>query len=448
LPVVIVAAVGLGLVFLWGSEVAGVGAGVCAALLLLGNHLFHTLSTLCMTDGLLFAFVAAAVYCLYMDPWLESRGALVGFSAASAGAILTKGIAGCFPVGLLVTYWLAARPKERPRKARIVVAGGLSAALAAPWFVYQLAVHQRWFWTEHVLVEIFGYGGGTPPQTSHEGPLTFYLVRLAATDPVLLAVAAVSVPGFFAALRRRTAGPTLLACWLGLTTAATLGWQYRNASYLLALLPPLALMAACYGPFSGRRYSPWMLAALCGGFLVKAASPEAPWGLNYRAGTIQPVATALSQYCNEAGSNDLIVVDLADDLYGSTLPLQRLRYAVVGDLPARGDYAMPFEKMGIIVCLSSITWNISRVRSAIGCRSGESIRGNRSQLWSRRVPKANSANWSAPTWQPIFSCRSACCHGSRTPGTRSCRQRRGIFSCDPSSEAIGTACPGPAGCRS
>jgi hypothetical protein len=92
-----------------------------------------------------------------------------------------------------------------------------------------------------------------------------------------------------------------------------------------------------------------MLAALCGAFLVKAASPEAPWGLNYRAGTIQPVATALSQYCNEAGSNDLIVVDLADDLYGSTLPLQRLRYAVVGDLPARGDYAMPFEQMGITV---------------------------------------------------------------------------------------------------
>jgi hypothetical protein len=349
LPVVILAALALGLIFLWGSEAAGVQAGICAALLVLGNHLFHTLSTLCMTDGLLVAFTVAAVYCLYADPWLESRAALLGFSAASAAAILTKGIAGFFPLAVLAAYWLAARHKERARPARVALAGGLALGFAAPWFLYQLATHGRWFWNEHVLVEIFGYGAGAPPQTSRENPVLFYLVRLAATDPVLLSAAAVAIPAFLAALRRRGPGPTLLACWIGLTVAATLGWQYRNGSYLLALVPPLALLAASYGPFANRRSAGWLLTIVFAGMVVKAASPDSPWGLNYREGTVQPVASALSEYCSEGSSNDLIVVDLADDLYGSALPLRRLRYAMVGDLGARGDYGMPFEDMGIVV---------------------------------------------------------------------------------------------------
>src|SRR5262249_39689462 len=94
LPVVLVASLAVALIFLWGAEAGGVQAGVCAALLMAGNHLFHTLATLCMTDGLLIAFTVAAVYCLYADPWLESRAALWGFAAATAAAVLTKGIAG------------------------------------------------------------------------------------------------------------------------------------------------------------------------------------------------------------------------------------------------------------------------------------------------------------------------------------------------------------------
>ena len=49
--------------------------------------------------------------------------------------------------------------------------------------------------TEHFAVEIFGYGAGAPPQTSQENPIVFYALRLAATDPVLLAVAAIAFPG-------------------------------------------------------------------------------------------------------------------------------------------------------------------------------------------------------------------------------------------------------------
>src|ERR1019366_1047863 len=78
------------------------------------NHLWHTLAALCMTDGLLLAFYIAAFYALFCDPWLESRAALVGFSAAVAAAILTKGIAGIPPLAVLGLYWVAARRQERP----------------------------------------------------------------------------------------------------------------------------------------------------------------------------------------------------------------------------------------------------------------------------------------------------------------------------------------------
>src|SRR5262249_19931169 len=158
----------------------------------------------CMTDGLLAAFTVAAMYCVYSDPWLESRAALWGYASASAAAILSKGAAGILPLAILALYWLVVRPKERPRLLPVVLAGALSLLLAAPWFVYQLAVHPRWFWTEHVLVELLGYGAGAPPQTSHEIPALFYLVRLAATDPVLLSAFVIALPAFVSAIRRRT----------------------------------------------------------------------------------------------------------------------------------------------------------------------------------------------------------------------------------------------------
>src|SRR5690349_20612944 len=52
LPVTLFAAIAVALIFLWGAEAAGLQAGASAALLVLGNHLFHTLSTLCLPDAL------------------------------------------------------------------------------------------------------------------------------------------------------------------------------------------------------------------------------------------------------------------------------------------------------------------------------------------------------------------------------------------------------------
>ena len=132
--------------------------------------------------------------------------------------------------------------------------------------------------------------------------------------------------------------------------AAMLGWQYRNAAYLLPLVPGLALLAAAGGPFRTPRYGPWMAVALACAFLIKASAPELPWGLDYRGGTVQPAAPVLSAYCGQGRGNELIVLEAADDLYASALPLPRLRYAVVAPVAApAGPYAMPFAEMGITV---------------------------------------------------------------------------------------------------
>jgi hypothetical protein len=350
LPSAILSALALALIFLWAGELAGWQAGAVAGALVLSNHLWHTLAALCMTDGLMLACYIAAFYALFYDPWLESRRSLFGFSAAVAGAILTKGIAGILPLGVLGLYWLAVRRKERPAFLRVCLAATLSLAFAAPWFLYQFAVHPRWFWTEHIAVEILGFGAGAPPQTSQENQALFYLMRLAVTDPLLLAAAVVAIPAFLTDLRRRGSASVLLAAWITVMVVALLGWQYRNSSYLLPLVPAMALLAAAWGPFRTPRYADWMLVVLAAAFLIKISVPELPWGLNYRAGTVQSAAPILSAYCRQARGNQLIVLDLADDLYASALPLARLRYATMVPLEETTDpYTMPFAEMGISV---------------------------------------------------------------------------------------------------
>jgi hypothetical protein len=349
LPVALLASLAVGLVFLWVAELRSWWAGACAAALVVSNHLWHVLAGMSMTDGLLAAFYMAAMFCLFWDPWLESKSALWGFAASVAAAILTKSVAGALPLGVLALYWLAGPRRQRPSLSRACLAGALALALAAPWFAYQLWVHGRWFWAEHIGVEILGFGAGAPPQTSQENQALFYLMRMALVDPVLAAVALTALPGFVAGVRKWSAAPVLLLCWLATLAAAVFGWQYRNISYLLPMVPALAILATAYGTLFSKRWAPWMLAFLGAAFVAKATLPAAPWGLSFQRGTVQAEAPLLSDYCRRARGNELILVGMDDDLYASTLPLAKLRYCLVGANLAGGQYAMNFDRLGIIL---------------------------------------------------------------------------------------------------
>jgi hypothetical protein len=349
LPVALFVSLATGLLFLWVAELRSWQAGAAAALLVSSNHLWHVLGGMCMTDGLLVAFYIAALYCLFADPWLESRLALAGFSASVAGAILTKGVAGVLPLAIFVLYWLAAPRNQKPAFSRGCLAVALAALMVAPWFVYQMLVHGRWFWLEHIQIEILGFGTGAPPQTSRENQALFYFMRLAWIDPVLPALAVAALPAFGTALRKRSAAAVLVLVWIVVVLASVLVWRYRNVSYLLPAVPALAIVAAGYGPLGQVRSGKWMLALAGVAFLVKAAYPAAPWGISLQKGTVQPAAPALSSYCDRARGNELIVVDIPDDLYASVLPLPKLRYAMVGVATVSGAYAMPFDYLGIVI---------------------------------------------------------------------------------------------------
>jgi 4-amino-4-deoxy-L-arabinose transferase-like glycosyltransferase len=349
LPVALLASLSVGLVFLWAAELRSWQAGACAAALVVSDRLWHVLAGMSMTDGLLAAFFTAAMFCLFSDPWLESRSALWGFAGSVAAAILTKSVAGVLPLGVLGLYCLAGPRRQRPSLSRACLAATLAMALAAPWFAYQLWAHGRWFWAEHIGVEILGFGAGAPPQTSQENQALFYLMRMALVDPVLVALALTALAGFVREVRKWSAAPVLLLCWLASLAVAVFGWQYRNIAYLLPMVPALAILATVYGPLFSRRRVPWMMALVGAAFVAKAALPAAPWGLSFERGTVQAQAPMLSEYCQRARGNELILVGMDDDLYASTLPLAKLRYCLVGANLAGGQYGMSFDRMGIIL---------------------------------------------------------------------------------------------------
>ena len=348
-PIALACSLAVGLIFLWVAELRSWQAGACAVLLLVSSHLWHVLGSMCMTDGLLAAFFIAAMYCLFADPWLESKTALWCFSGSVAAAVLTKSIAGVLPLATLGLYWLMAPRTHKPAFSRICTAAGLAALLAAPWFVYQMLAHGHWFWAEHFGVEILGYGTGAPPQASAENHLLFYGMRMALLDPVLTAAALVALPAFAAELRKRSAAAVLLLCWAAAVLGSVFGWQYRNVAYLLPLLPAMAILAAVYGPFAQMRPSWWMAMLAGAALLLKTLAPDAPWGISFHRGTVQAVAPIVSNYCQQARANELILVGMDDDLYASILPLERLRYALQGPARAEGPYAMSFAQMGIVV---------------------------------------------------------------------------------------------------
>ncbi len=272
-PIALLCALAAGLVFWWAAEARSWQAGAAAVLLLASNRLWHELGSMCLTDGLLAAFTTAAMYCLFADPWLESRAAFWGFSGSVAAAILTESAAGALPLAMLGLYWLLAPRNYRPAFPRVCTAAAVALALAAPWFVYQLLAHHLWFWTRYASV--------APPQTSQENPALYYAMRFLRIDPLLSAIALTSLPAFAAELRRRSAPAVLLASWMSVLLAAALFSQDRNAAYLLPLVPAAAILAASYGTLSEARSAKWLLALALAGLAVKAATPAMPWGISF-----------------------------------------------------------------------------------------------------------------------------------------------------------------------
>jgi hypothetical protein len=256
---------------------------------------------------------------------------------AIAGAVMVKSVAGALPVFILLTYCAVSKRGERPSWG--VVLGVLTVAglLVLPWCLYQLAVHGKWFWSEFVLSEIFTYGVSSPIQTTQENPVLFYLKRLFLLDPVL---AALAVPGIWYAVRKRQ---MVLAAWIAVVFGAAFLWSYRNVTYLAPALPALAIVGA--GVLRGR-VATMALAAV---FLVKAAFPAQPWGIELRPGVLHPSVTLLDDYTRLGRGRELILVDPFEGFYSAVLPLPKVRYCFVNSAGVPPQGPLDLHHLGILV---------------------------------------------------------------------------------------------------
>lgn len=338
------------LVFFWLRRSSHLAGALGAAVLLVSNPLWHIVSRMCLTDALLALAITAAVFSLARDPRLLTRRWFLSFGVSAAAAIMTKGVAGLLPLLILGLFWVMSRRGERPSLLRLAQVCLLAVLLAAPWHIYQLLIHPRWFWAEYIQGEIFTFGTAAPYQTSAENHVVFYLRRLLLTDPVLCLLALAALP---AAWRARRCHPAaLVLAWAGVALAAMLLFQYRSASYVSLLIPALAILAVVHGPlFRGRR-AVLATAALCGLFFVKAALPDRPWGLDFRPGTTVGAAPLLDAYARLNRLNELILVSPDDEYYSAVLPLPRVRYCLIVPQDYAPVYGIDFRYLGINVSAS------------------------------------------------------------------------------------------------
>jgi len=350
LPMLIAGALGAVLVYCWCAQVGFARAGIVGVLLLLSNPVWHTFSRLCYTDILLAVFTVAALYCVVLDPLLQRRSTFLGFCAATAAAIMTKSVAGMVPILVLLLTAVWSPRAQRVTFRRIVQVCLLTGLFVAPWHLYQLIVHPRWFWADYVQFELLRIGLQPPVPTTPESPLVFYGRRMFLVDPSLSILAVIALPGLVMAVRRRESiRPILLAAWLIVVLAAMCAFQTRYFHYAVFLIAPLCIAAACYGPWSSSRLQRLMIVALCLAFGVKAFVKDRTWSLTFGAGPALPAASILRPYADLARPNALVLVDSDDDFYAATLPLRKVHYCFFDPGHIIERYGPHYPHIGITV---------------------------------------------------------------------------------------------------
>jgi hypothetical protein len=330
LPALLFGAAGAAAVFVWIAQCRSILAGLFGAAILVMSPLWQTFSRLTYTDMLAGSCSALALVAVAFDPRLEKRVSAVWFGVFSGAAVLAKSLAGLLPVGALVLFLVISR--EKPRLARLSEIALSLLAIALPWHVYQGLVHPQWFWAEGIQFQLLGVGLKGMPTGDFRHSAFFYLQRLLQMDPVIALLGLVGVVGFLRVLflwEHRKQTPELLAfCWVAVTMAALFAFQAKNLPYLVFLIPGLAILGASCGPrFLDRRplVTVCLLVVI---FAVKALSADRPWSLRPGAPPLEG-AKAMRDYYDLHRDSELIDVRPDDEFYSATIPLPRVRYALV-----------------------------------------------------------------------------------------------------------------------
>ena len=220
----------------------------------LANPLWHTFSRICYTDMLLALAMVGALWTFDCDWSLSQQRSVLLFGGCVAFGVMAKNVAGLLPLAIVLLACLLAR--RRPPVRSLLKAGIVTIVLVAPWHLYQLFSHARWFFTDYVQIQLLQFGLQPPIQPWADGPVWYYVKRLALTDPLLVALAALVLPLLVRAVRAGKPEAALLVSWLLVTGGALLVFRYRNLPYLLYTIPPLCLMAASALARFGRPFFP------------------------------------------------------------------------------------------------------------------------------------------------------------------------------------------------
>jgi hypothetical protein len=165
------------------------------------------------------------------------------------------------------------------------------------------------------------------------------LKRLIALDPFLLACAL----GSFIWKR-----PRVPLAWIVVVLTAALSFEYRNTSYILPLVPALAILA---GGMISRKWSPWALALVAILFAVKALVPASTWGIPFGPESSIPSEAALDRYAALGRRNELIVIEPDDQFYSADLHLPRVRYVYIDPRP-HPRKGLDFMYLGIMISVA------------------------------------------------------------------------------------------------
>jgi len=346
LPVLIIGCIATILVFLWSKREHSVWAAYLTAFLLVVNPLWHTLARLCYTDMLLAASIIAALFAVTSDPLLSGRRTVLVIGAAVAAGIMAKNAAGVLPIAILIVFYLLSR-RAVPWQA-IAKICACAALLAAPWHLYQLVTHWRWFWADYVQVQLLEFGHSPPDQHSSDGPVWFYLKRLLLTDPLLCLLAAIAAPFLLRSLRQGKAEAALLLAWLLVIAAADVAFRYRNLPYVLYMIPALCLVATGYGPLASGKGKKLIATAAVLVFVCKVAFSSQVWGLAYGTEPPIPAEQSLHWYAGLGRPNELIAVNPDDEFYAMTLPVT-VRYCFIDNGGTPLHYSPHYAPLGITV---------------------------------------------------------------------------------------------------
>jgi hypothetical protein len=345
LPALLAGALATMLLFLWAESRYSRWVAASVVLLALSNPLWHTFSRICYTDMLLALAMIGALWTFDRDWGLSQRRSILLFGACLAFGVMAKNVAGLLPLAIVLLASLLAR-KPLPWK-NLLKAAFVTMALVAPWHLYQLFSHARWFLTDYLRIQLLQFGLDPPVQPWADGTFWYYAKRLPLTDPFLVALAILALPQLVRAVRAGKADRALEASWMLITGGALFAFRYRNLPYLLYAIPPLCLLAA--SGLARLRRPQLAAAALAAVFAIKVAAASQPWGLPFGMSAPIPAAKWLRWYAEQRRPNELIAVNTDDEYYATTLPIRKIRYCYLDPTQLVRRYALHYVFLGITV---------------------------------------------------------------------------------------------------